>query len=40
MSTSQPQSGEIFGILKGMKESFEANLAKSQEEEKADVQSY
>jgi len=39
-STSQPQSGEIFGILKGMKESFEANLVNSQQEEKADVQSY
>merc|ERR1719380_341421 len=28
-----PQSGEIFGILKGMKESFESNLAASQREE-------
>lgn len=28
-----PASGEIFGILKGMKESFETNLANSQQEE-------
>jgi len=28
-----PQSGEIFGILKGMKESFEQNLANAQKEE-------
>jgi len=39
-ASSNPQSGEIFGILKGMKESFEANLANSQQEEKADAQSY
>jgi len=31
--TAQPQSGEIFGILKAMKESFETNLAQSQKEE-------
>merc|ERR1719386_201237 len=31
--TTQPQSGEIFGILKAMKESFETNLAQSQKEE-------
>merc|ERR1719236_454943 len=29
-----PASGQIFGILKQMKEEFEANLAKMQEEEK------
>jgi len=28
-----PQSGEIFGILRQMKESFEANLAQSQKDE-------
>ena len=28
-----PQSGEIFGILEEMKESFEANLAELQKEE-------
>merc|ERR550514_1296706 len=28
-----PQSGEIFGILKQMKETFETNLADSQKEE-------
>merc|ERR1719436_362958 len=28
-----PQSGEIFGILRQMQETFEANLAASQEEE-------
>merc|ERR1719333_894658 len=28
-----PQSGEIFGILKQMKESFESNLSDSQKEE-------
>jgi hypothetical protein len=32
--TSTPASGEIFGVLKQMKESFETNLASSQEEEK------
>merc|ERR1719443_1971587 len=32
-STYAPQSGEIFGIIKGMKESFESNLAASQREE-------
>merc|ERR1719399_2420640 len=30
-----PQSGEIFGILKQMKETFESNLAASQKEEMA-----
>merc|ERR1719161_1663669 len=32
-STKTPASGEIFGILKQMKESFETNLASSQKEE-------
>jgi len=31
--TTQPQSGEIFGVLKAMKESFETNLSQSQKEE-------
>jgi len=34
------QSGEIFGILKQMKETFEANLAQSQQEEKSNSQAY
>merc|ERR1719395_515120 len=32
-STGAPASGEIYGILKQMKESFETNLANSQKEE-------
>merc|ERR1711957_162964 len=35
-----PQSGEIFGILKQMKETFEANLAASQKEEMANQKAY
>jgi DNA repair exonuclease SbcCD ATPase subunit len=35
-----PQSGEIFGILEQMKESFEANLAELQKEEAANVKAY
>merc|ERR1719164_153307 len=35
-----PQSGEIFGILKQMKESFESNLADSQKEEMANQKAY
>jgi len=35
-----PQSGEIFGILNQMKESFEQNLAETQKDEAADVQAY
>jgi len=35
-----PQSGEIFGILKGMQESFEQNLANAQEEEKQGKKAY
>jgi len=35
-----PQSGEIFGILKNMKETFEANLAASQKEEAENQAAY
>jgi len=35
-----PQSGEIFGILNQMKESFEQNLAGTQKDEAADVAAY
>jgi len=35
-----PASGEIFGILKQMKESFETNLAGSQKDEMTDQQDY
>merc|ERR1719326_116926 len=35
-----PQSGQIFGVLSSMKETFETNLAKSQEEEGTNQQSY
>merc|ERR1719401_1881483 len=35
-----PQSGEIFGILKQMQETFEANLAASQKEEMANQKAY
>merc|ERR1719262_313838 len=35
-----PQSGEIFGILKQMKETFEANLSSSQKEEMANQKAY
>ena len=33
-----PQSGEIFGILNQMKESFKQNLAETQKDEAANVQ--
>jgi len=36
----QPQSGEIFGILKQMKETFEQNLAETQQEEAKNKKSY
>jgi septal ring factor EnvC (AmiA/AmiB activator) len=36
----EAQSGEIFGILNQMKETFEANLAQTQEEEKSNAQAY
>merc|ERR1712014_173659 len=35
-----PQSGEIFGILRQMKESFESNLSDSQKEEMANQKAY
>merc|ERR1712110_1278322 len=35
-----PQSGEIFGILKQMKETFESNLSASQKEELANQKAY
>merc|ERR1719420_2568161 len=38
--TSAPASGEIFGILKQMKESFETNLANSQKEEMQSQKDY
>merc|ERR1719238_812567 len=35
-----PQSGEIFGILSQMKETFETNLSSSQKEEMANQKAY
>merc|ERR1719236_25101 len=35
-----PQSGEIFGILKQMKETFESNLSQSQKDELANQKAY
>merc|ERR1719316_1949542 len=35
-----PQSGEIFGVLKQMKETFETNLADSQKEEQESQKAY
>merc|ERR1719382_220627 len=35
-----PQSGEIFGILRQMQETFESNLAASQKEEMANQKAY
>merc|ERR1719456_2205609 len=35
-----PQSGQIFGILKQMKEDFETNLGNSQKEEVSNVKAY
>ena len=35
-----PQSGEVFGILKQMKETFETNLAASQKEEMQNQAAY
>merc|ERR1719159_1232559 len=37
---SAPASGEIFGILKQMKESFETNLASAQKEEMTNQKAY
>merc|ERR1719161_486900 len=39
-SAYDPASGQIFGILKGMKETFETNLASSQQEEKEAVATF
>jgi len=36
----QPQSGEIFGVLQAMKESFEGNLGQSQKEETENNNAY
>merc|ERR1719446_202640 len=36
----EPQSGQIFGILNQMKETFESNLATSQKEETTDQAAY
>merc|ERR1712137_1511738 len=38
--TWAPQSGEIFGILRQMKETFEANLSDAQKEEMANQKAY
>merc|ERR1719191_2263462 len=38
--SSAPASGEIFGILKQMKESFETNLASAQKEEMTNQKAY
>jgi len=38
--TATPASGEIFGMLKQMKESFETNLAESTKEEKQAAEEY
>merc|ERR1719388_447933 len=35
-----PQSGQIFGVLKQMKEDFETNLGNSQKEETSNVAAY
>jgi len=40
VQTLQPQSGEIFGIINGMKDSFENNLEQSQKEETANDNAY
>jgi len=40
LQTRQPQSGEIFGIINGMKDSFENNLSQSQAEETANDNAY
>jgi len=40
LQTETPASGEIFGILKQMKESFEVNLKKAQEDEAKGVEEY
>jgi len=37
---AEPASGEIFGVLKGMKESFEQNFANSQSEEASSLKAF
>merc|ERR1719498_1224384 len=39
-SNYAPQSGEIFGILKAMKESFEQNLANSKKDEDKGIEDF
>jgi outer membrane murein-binding lipoprotein Lpp len=38
--SAAPQSGQIFGILKQMKENFEGNLSQAQKEEQTDRDTY
>merc|ERR1719265_1683902 len=40
LQSSQPAAGEIFGILKQMKETFQGNLAQSQKEETQNQRAY
>merc|ERR1719217_1634433 len=40
LQTNAPASGEIFGLLKQMKETFETNLASSQKEEMTNQKAY
>merc|ERR1719197_100253 len=40
LQTNAPASGEIFGILKQMKETFETNLGSSQKEEMENQKAY
>merc|ERR1719335_821370 len=40
MQSYAPQSGQIFGILKQMKEDFEVNLSEEQKAEKKSVEEY
>jgi len=40
VQAKQPQSGEIFGVLQAMKESFEGNLAQAQKEETENDNAY
>jgi hypothetical protein len=40
LQSSQPAAGEVFGVLKQMKETFQANLASSQKEESRNQQAY
>merc|ERR550514_2085175 len=40
VQAEQPQSGEIFGVLNQMKETFETNLKSAQNEETANNRAY